>query len=112
MPEKDIQRQVDELRFVTENLTTAVEDASNKVGDNEEKLMRLMDQLERMDGTMLRMRADQLTKADIQGQLTKEDLKDFLDNKFNKKIARGVIGVLAMLITGGISWAFQHFPVK
>lgn len=98
----ELQRQIDALTFTTDHLGVTVQVATDKVGKNEEKLERLMDQVARMDGTILRMRADLPTK---------EDLDVALNTTLNKHIAKGFWTVVVLSIGAVVTWLASNVRI-
>lgn len=98
-----LQEQVIELRETCVKLEHTVEHATEKVGENEERLENLQLQIARMDGTILRMRADLPTK---------KDMEDMLTTTMNKHIAKGIWAIVVVAIGAAVTWVGNHLGFK
>lgn len=97
-----LQRQIDALTFTTDHLGRTVSAATEKVGENEERLEQLMAQVARMDGTILRMRADLPTK---------DDLDIALKTTLNSHLAKGVWTSCAIGVGAVMTWILNHIKL-
>ena len=105
-----LQTQINKLQQTTAILSQVTESAATRAGTNEERLINLLEQVTRMDGTMLRMRADQLVKSDLSGMITKDDLTSIVNVEMDRRVAKG-IWVFAVLVVGAaVTWVANHLP--
>lgn len=97
------QDQINELRTTITQLEITARSALEKAADNETHLAKLSDQVSRVDGTVLRMRADLPTKDDLQEALT---------TTLNAHLAKGVWVVVLSAIGALTTWLVSHINFK
>lgn len=98
-----LQNQINDLRETCATLAVVVEKADGHAGENRETMMALSAQVQRMDGTMLRMRADLPTK---------DELNEALNVTLNRYIAKGFWSVLIISTGAAVTWMVNHLTFK